>query len=270
MRNRESDPMMSRRHCLRLGSAGMLAGATLAAGNLVRDDAARASEDSIKPVRIGVIGLGGRGRYLLRSLLLYHPGVVVPALCELKRDRLEAAVAMVKKIKGVVPAGYCKGEYEYRNMLQREDLDGVLVATGVQKLARIAVDTMRAGKHVGTEVTGPHTLDDCWAIVEEKERSGKHYMLLEQCCYGDVNLMILSMIKRGLFGEPYYAECSYVHDIKIGGSGKSRFVNADGTLTWRGRLVAEGHGSSYPAHGIGSAAKWLGITTAIGSSTATR
>ena len=130
-------------------------------------------------------------------------------------SRLQAGIALVKKINGAAPAGYCKGEYEYRNMFQRDDLDGIVVATGVQVLGRIAVDAMKAGKNVATEVTGPYTLDDCWGIVEEKERSGKHYMLLEECCYDDVNLMILGMVKRGLFGEPYYAECSYVHDIKV-------------------------------------------------------
>ena len=71
--------------------------------------------------------------------------------------------------------------------------------------------------------------------------------------------MILNMIKQGLFGEPYFATCSYVHDIKTGGSGKSRLVNADQTLSWWGRLLAEGRGSSYPAHGIAPVAKWLGI-----------
>ena len=233
----------------------MLAGAAFAAGA----SELSAKEESPKPVRIGVIGLGNRGRYLLKCLLSHHPGVIVPALCELKPDRLAAGIAMAKELKGAAPAGYCKGEYEYRTMLERDDLDGVLVATGVQKFGRISVDTMKAGKDVGTEVTGPHTLDDCWAIVEEKERSGRHYMLLEQCCFGDVNLMILNMIRQGLFGEPYYATCSYVHDVKRGGDGKSRLVEADQTLSWRGRLMAEGHGSSYPAHGIGSAAKWLGI-----------
>jgi len=173
--------------------------------------------------------------------------------------RLEEGIAIVKKATGAAPVGYCKGEYEYRNMLQRDDLDGVVVATGVQVLARIAVDAMKAGKHVSVEVNGPYSLDDCWAIVEEKERSGKHFMLLEQCCYGDVNLMILNMLKHGLFGEPYYAECSYVHDIKIGADGKSRLVQADQSLSWRGRMLAEGHGNAYAAHGLATPMKWMGI-----------
>jgi predicted dehydrogenase len=251
-----ADDSLDRRGFLQQGAAAAAAVVSLGAAS----SAATSPEKPAKPVRIGVIGLGPRGTFLLRSLVSYFPEVTVPALCDLKPERLQAGIELVKKIKGAAPAGYGKGEYDYRNMVERDDLDGVLVATGVQVFGQIAGDVMKAGKHVATEVTGPHTLDDCWAIVEEKERSGKHYMLLEQCVYGDANLMILNMIKQGLFGEPYYAECSYVHDVKTDGSGKtSRLVLADQTLSWRGRLVAEGHGSSYPAHGIGTAAKWLGI-----------
>jgi predicted dehydrogenase len=250
-----ADKRVDRRRFFRQGGAAVAALSSLGAAV----SAAPSPDESGKPVRIGVIGLGPRGSFLLRSLVSYFPEVVVPAVCDLKPDRLQAGIELVKKIKRATPAGYGKGEYDYRNMAQRDDLDGILVATGVQVFGRIAADVMKAGKHVATEVTGPHTLDDCWAIVEEKERSGKHYMLLEQCVYGDVNLMILNMVKQGLFGEPYYAECSYIHDVKTGGAGKSRVVEADQTLSWRGRLAAEGHGSSYPAHGIASAAKWLGI-----------
>lgn len=78
-------------------------------------------------------------------------------------------------------------------------------------------------------------------------------MLLEQCCFGEENLMILNMLAQGRFGEPYYAECSYVHDCR------HLLVNADQTLTWRGRLLADGYGSSYSPHGIIPVAKWLGI-----------
>lgn len=247
--------LFDRRECLRRGAGILLAGTALHTAA----SRAEAQEESPKPVRIGVIGLGGRGRYLMQSLASNHPGVVITALSELKPDRLKAAADIVKDKTGASPAEYCGGEYEYRKMLERDDVDGVLVATGVQKFADICVDCMKAGKDVGTEVTGPHTLDDCWAIVEEKERSGRHYMLLEQCSYGDDVLLILNMIKKGLFGEPYYAECSYVHDIKTGGGGKSRFVEEDGTLSWRGQLIAEGRGSSYPAHGIGPVSKMMGI-----------
>ena len=223
----------------------------------------KSKTESLKPVRVGVVGLGPRGVWLLQCLVSNYPGVTVPAVCDLDPSRLQAGIALVKKITGAAPVGYCKGEFEYRNMFQRDDLDAIVVATGVQVLGRISIDAMKAGKNVGTEVSGAYTLDDCWGIVEEKERSGRHYMLLEECCYDDPNLMILNMVKRGIFGEPYYAECSYIHDVKVNPAGMpekaSRIVDANQTLTWRGRMKAEGHGSAYPPHGIASAAKWLGI-----------
>ena len=92
---------IDRRQCLRDGAVGMFAGAVLgstASGLL-------AEEESVKPVRIGLIGLGGRGSYHLRSLLSHHPGVIVSALCELKPDRLQAGIEMAKKIKGTAPDG---------------------------------------------------------------------------------------------------------------------------------------------------------------------
>ena len=211
-------------------------------------------------MRIGMIGLGGRGRYLMQSLASNHPGVTISAVFELKPDRLSNGSRHGRRRSPAIVRGILRRRVR---LPQHGPARRPGRRAGGHRRAGVRpespCDVMKAGKHVATEVTGPHTLEDCWAIVEEKERSGKHYMLLEQCVYGDVNLMILNMIKQGLFGEPYYAECSYVHDIKIGGSGKSRLVEADQTLSWRGRLVAEGHGSSYPAHGIASAAKWMGI-----------
>lgn len=239
---------IDRRQCLRDLGTGLVVGAVAVGG---------ASEvfaaESSKPVRMGVVGLGPRGFELLRLLASEFPGVTVPALCELKPELLVAGVKLIEELHGTTPSSYCAGEYEYRKMFERDDLDGILVATGVQKLATIAIDAMNAGKNVATEVTGPYTLEDCWNLVEAKERTGKHYMLLEQCCYGDFNLMILNMIKQDVFGEPYHAECSYIHDVN------DLFFNQDQSLTWRGRMMVEGHGSSYPSHGIAAVSKWLGI-----------
>jgi hypothetical protein len=246
---------LNRRECLCKGAAGVMAGTLLGAGILNTS----AAEEAPKPVRIGVVGLGGRGKWLTQCLASNYPGVSVSALCDMDRSRLDAGIAMVKQITRAAPVGYCKGEYEYRNMFQRGDLDAIVVATGIQKLGRIATDAMKAGKDAAVEVAGPYSLDDCWAIVEEKERSGRHFMLLENCCHDDLNLMILNMVKRGLFGEPYYAECSYIHDCKVGPTSKSRYIEADQTPSWRGRMLTEGHGNAYPAHGLISPVKWMGI-----------
>lgn len=246
---------IDRRDCLRIGATGLLAGAAIS-GNAVRS---ATGDHASEIARIGFVGLGGRGRWLLDCLVVHFPNVQIPAVCDLIPDRVQAGIDIVQRTSRPAPVGYCQGEYEYRSMLQRDDLDAVVVATGVQKLAPISCDVMKAGKHAAAEVTGAYTLDDCWAIVEEKERSGKNYMLLEQCCYDDLNLMVLGMVKRGIFGEPYYAECSYIHDLKDDDKNQTYFVTPDGKQTWRTRLMTEGHGSSYGPHGLASVAKWMDI-----------
>lgn len=238
---------IDRKDFLKMGAVATIASQASA---LAAQDA---KPDTVKTVRIGLVGLGKRGSFLLRSLLTNHPGVSVPALCDVNTERLAQGIQTVKRIQGNTPTGYSKDEYDYRNMFARDDLDGILLAVDVQWFGKMAADALKAGKHVGTEVTGPHTLDDCWSIVREKERSGKRYMHLENCCYGRDSMMVLNMIRQGVLGEPYYAECSYVHDIK------GRFIDADGKLSWRGRLLVDGAGNSYPTHAVGSAAKWLSI-----------
>ena len=212
----------------------------------------RGQEQSSRPVRIGVIGAGPRGQHLT-DLVTNYPGVSVTAICDIQEDRLKMAIEMVKKTHGTTPVGYSKDEYDYRNLCQRDDVDAVLIATPVNWLGRMTVDALRAGKHAGFEVSGPQTEEECWNLVKAKQETGKHAMLLEECSYGDDNLMIYSMIKQGVFGDPFYAEGSYVH------SSLNVWFDPSGKILWRGELARDSYGSSYPQHGLGSTCKWLGI-----------
>jgi hypothetical protein len=112
---------------------------------------------------------------------------------------------------------------------------------------------MKAGKHVGHEVAGCHTIEECHGIVEEHERTGKHCMLLENCCYGNETMMVHNMVQQGAFGDPYFAVGSYVHDCR------KSFFDSDGKITWRGELWRDAYGSSYDSHALGSPAKWLSV-----------
>ncbi len=241
---------IDRREFLEKGASSMAAAAVT--GAAARGLTAT-KEESVEPVRIGVVGVGGRGQWHVRNLLSYQEKVVIPAVCDYREERLRAAVNVVRELKGYTPDGYSKDEYDYRNMLVRDDLDAVLVATDVFWLARISIDALKAGKHAGSEVTGCHTLEECWDLVKTQERSEKHYMLLENCCYGRETLMIYNMVRQGVFGETYFAAGSYVHDCK------AQWFDSSGELSWRGRLVRDEYGSSYPAHAIGTPSKWLGI-----------
>jgi len=210
------------------------------------------AQETIGKMRFGFIGVGGRGTYLLR-LILQLPEVKVTAICDINEGNLKRAIKMVGEKDGTQLPGYSKGPFDYRRLLERNDVDAVVIATPVPLHAPMAVDAMRAGKHAFSEVAAATTLDDCWALVETTEKTGRLYMMAENCCYMRPQMMILHMVQQGLFGDFTYAECGYVHDCR------NLKFNADGSLTWRGEMARDMIGNLYPTHSLGPVAHWLGI-----------
>ncbi len=207
---------------------------------------------SKETVRCGIIGVGGRGTGLLK-ILLQRPETQIVAICDINQAHLDRALAIVQQAKGNLPAGYAKDEYDYRNMLQRDDFDVVLIATSIKWHGVMSVDAMNAGKHVGSEVPACQDLKECAAMVAAKEQNGVRYMLLENYLYFRENMAVLEMTRRGLWGQPYFAECGYIHEYKTGQ------YEVDGSLNWRGELMQYTHGNHYPTHSGGPIFKWLGV-----------
>ena len=204
-------------------------------------------------IRCGVIGVGRRGTGLLR-VALQMPDVRVAALCDIKTAHLERGRDLVVAAGHSKPPGYGEnGPRDYRRMLERKDLDAVIVATPMQDHAVMSIDALRSDKAVLSEVAAAISVDECWGLVHAAEETGRLYMLAENACYFRNLLVVLNMIRKGLFGHLTYAECGYVHDC--------RFLNfeADGSLSWRGKLARDHVGNWYPTHAIGPVAQWMGI-----------
>jgi hypothetical protein len=240
---------LDRREFLQKTTAGMLSAAVVCSAG----QAVFAQEPAKKPVRIGVVGTGPRGRWHITNMLTNQQPLEVTAICDIKPDALKAGVDVVKKLSGKEPATYSKNETDYLNLCQRDDVDAVLAAVPSKWLGRMSIDAMKAGKHAAHEVPGCYTIEECWEMVETKEKTGKRCMLLENCCYGEDNMQIMHMIRQDVFGEPYFGEGSYVHDCR------HYLFDSSGKITWRGELVRDAYGSSYNPHGLGSPSKWLGI-----------
>ena len=237
------DSTLSRRGFL--ATSGMAALMTMGAPGRAEDS----PEDA---VRIGVIGVGARGTGLMQ-IMLGLPGVTVPAICDINEAHLNRGIQIVETLHGNTPAGYTGGPYDYRNMLERDDLDAVLIATPAVYHAVMAVDAMEAGMHAGSEVPGGVDMDECWALVRAKEETGKRYMLLENYNYTRERMMITNMVEKDVVGEPFYAECSYIHNVN------SLSFHSDGSSTWRGEARTWGFGNLYPTHALGPVSKWMGI-----------
>ena len=205
-----------------------------------------------KPVRIGVIGVGNRGTGLTNTLLQL-PDVEVRAVCDVAPERAANAQAIVEKKTGKRPEAYTKDETDFTNLVARDDLDAVVIATPWQWHARMAVAAMRAGKYAGVEVPAAITVDECWELVKTSEETGVPCMMLENVCYFQNALAILRMVREGVFGEMLDCEGGYQHNC--------RFLMFDdkGQLTWRGEHAAEKNGNLYPTHPIGPISQWINI-----------
>jgi len=112
---------------------------------------------------------------------------------------------------------------------------------------------MQAGKHVGVEVPAAYTVEDCWKLVDASERTRRHCVIMENCCYDYDELLVLNMIRAGLLGELVHGECAYNHDLR-----EILFETRDEGL-WRRRHHTLRDSNLYPTHGLGPLANYMGV-----------
>ena len=200
-------------------------------------------------LKIGVIGLGGRGYDLMANVMLPRPEINVIAVCDLYEDRRQKAADKVKQERGIEPL--CTADY--REVLAIGELDAVIISASWADHLPIAIAAMKAGKYVGCEVGGAYSLDECWELVRTYEETGVPCMLMENCCYDRDELMVLNMVKQGLFGEIVHCQGGYRHDL--------RDEVAYGRENRHYRLVnyQNRNCENYPTHELGPIAKVLNI-----------
>ena len=248
---------VGRRDFLKAGVVAA-AGATLAAPL-----PAQAPGETDRTVRIGFIGVGGRGTGLLGTILRL-PGVEVPAVCDVQEGRAGQAQSIVEKARGARPEAYTEGEGHYKKLLERDDLDAVVIATYWEWHAPMAVDAMKAGKVAGVEVPVAMSFEECWDLVDTHEATGVPCMMLENWSFRRDNLAVLNMIREGMLGEMVHCHCAHSHDCI-----DHWFFNADGTDRWPGKYLVNYNRDHYPTHSLGPVISWLDIGCGDAYATAT-
>ena len=202
-------------------------------------------------VRLGIIGVGGRGTSLLQDLLAIE-NVEVKAICDLLAEKVARAQKAVTDAGQPQPRGFSKGEWDFKNLTQLE-LDIVYIATPWDWHVPMAVSAMKNGKHAAVEVPACTTLQECWDLVDTSEATRKHCVILENCCYGSNEMMVLGMVRDGLFGEITHGEAAYLHDLR------SILTSSEGEGLWRRSPHMKRNGNLYPTHGLGPVAHYMDI-----------
>ena len=163
-------------------------------------------------IKLAVIGLGQRGLCMLKNPIIpmKEEGIDVVAVCDPLEDRLDEAV------KALLESGAEKpfATTNYKEVLSLKELDSVYIAVSWEAHVEVAVAAMKAGKYVGLEVGGAYSLDDCYKLIHTYEETGTEFMFMENCCYGKRELMMLNMVRQGIFGEVVHWNGSYCHDLR--------------------------------------------------------
>ncbi len=213
----------------------------------------------LKTVRVAFVGLGMRGPGAVKRFA-HIPGVQVVALCDYEAARAEGCQKFLRE-KGLPPADIYSGENGYKELCERADIDLVYVATDWDHHFPVAKYALEHGKHTAIEVPSAMNLDECWQLVDLAEKTRKHCMILENCCYDYYELNALNMAQSGVFGEVLRAEGAYIHNLdEFWGYYWHNPSDAKSKkLGWRLKFNQENRGDVYATHGLGPVAQCLDI-----------
>src|SRR5215203_137176 len=223
------------------------------------------SED--KRVKVGVIGTGLRGQNHIDNLLR-RKDVDVVAVCDIDEEMLKRTLNLFTKSGKQLPKVFKGDVYSWRNLLALQEIEAVVIATPWEWHAPMCIESLEAGKYVGTEVVLGITLEDHWNVVKACEKNKGHLMMLENVCYRRDVMAVMNMVKQGIFGEMIHMQAGYQHDLRgikfndgksESGTGVEFGEKGFSEAKWRTLHAVHRNGDLYPTHGIGPVALMLNI-----------
>lgn len=216
-------------------------------------------------VKLGIIGVGARGFETLKLALL-RSDVLVVAICDIDE------VAAAKASKAVLDAGHAKpklftdGNEAYKKMLDKKELDAVMICTPWEWHTPMSVASMNASIAVACEVAGAMSVDECWQLVRTYEQTQTPFMIMENVCYRRDVMAILNMVRKDMFGEMIHLEGGYQHDLRevkfndgvnYYGGGVEFGEKGYSEAKWRTTHSLHRNGDLYPTHGIGPVGSFI-------------
>ncbi len=251
---------LDRRDFVKTGAVAALGASLVPSSALGAAPASRFRSTSPERLRLGFIGVGGRGSWLL-GLALKRDDCEVTAVCDVVAEAAARSSDAVVAAGGRKPKLFTAGAEDWRNLLDRKDVDAVVIATPWEWHTPMAVEAMEKGKAVGVEVPAALTVEECWDLVRTHERTGVPCMMLENVCYRRDVMAVLQMVRDARFGELVHCHCGYQHDLREVkfNPGAEFGPGAVSEAVWRTQHSIDRNGDLYPTHGVGPVANWLGI-----------
>ena len=212
----------------------------------------------MKTIRVGLVGLGVRGGMAMDRLPII-PGVEVAAFCEIRQHLVDKYQAALEK-RSLPRAREFVGLEAWRDLCAWDGIDVVYICSPWHLHVPIALAAMEGGKHALVEVPAAFTVDECWSLVETAERTGRYCMQLENCCYGEIEMLALNLAREGNLGDVIHGEGAYLHDLR-----SYNYNSPDDDAEWhyrdywRLKWNAEHKGNQYCTHGLGPICQAMGV-----------
>ncbi len=214
----------------------------------------QALADEPRTVRLAIVGMGQRGTAHLENLLKI-PGTEIVAVCDLFPDRVKRAAELCTAAGRTAPAVYAGDPQAYSELLGKEKLDAVIIATYWDSHAPIALRAISQGVVPGIEVPMALTVNDTWRLLDASEKSNVPFMMLENWSFRPDNLAVLRLKRSGAFGEIVHCHCAHSHDCI-----DHWFFDAKtGNDRWPAEYLAKYNRDQYPTHSVGPILSWMDI-----------
>jgi len=190
-----------------------------------------------RTINLGIVGAAGRGGSFKRACEGI-PRLRVHAVCDANVEKLEEARQAL---------GATEMYADFDEMLAKSAVNAVLIGTPMHFHAPQSIAALKRGIHVLSEVTAAVSIEECRQMVAAAKQSRAIYMMSENYCYIRQNIVIGELVRRGMFGQPYYAEGEYLHDLK----------ELNEITKWRRKWQAGINGVTYGTHSLGPILQWL-------------
>ena len=216
------------------------------------------ADSPIEKVRVALVGLGNRGNTLIQMLdwLVRNNHCEIVAICDVQPKYIERAKSTISKFQSTEPRVFdgSQDEMTWKEMCNTDLVDLLLVATPWRWHAPMATHAMEQGIHVATEVPMAYKATSAVDLIKTAERTKRHCIMIENCCYNGEELFVLNMIKEGVFGNLTHAECAYIHDLR------ALMLDTDYYhKRWRLNHHLERDGNFYTTHGLGPVCMYMDV-----------
>ncbi len=188
-------------------------------------------------INIGIAGAAARGKSFKKALDSIK-NIRVNAVCDINGEKLEETRAFF---------GADEKYTDYFEMLKKADINTVVIATPMPLHASQAIQALKRDMNVLSEVPAAVSLPECKKLVKAAENSKAVYMMAENYTYMKPNVLVKELVKKGVFGETYYAEGEYIHELK----------ELNEKTPWRRKYQTGINGITYGTHSLGPILQWM-------------